>query len=364
MIQSVKAAVLRNIGGPMTIEEVEISGPERHEVLVRTKAVGLCHSDLHVIDGHLPMPLPTVLGHEAAGVVERVGEGVTNVKEGDHVIVCAVFHCGRCDQCLSGHANLCTVSVASRAADQPPRLTAGDEPLFQFCGTGSFAEYMVVQESGCVPIRKDMPFDRACLVSCGVATGFGAVNRTARVSPGERVAVIGCGGVVLAAVNGAAIAGARRIIAIDRVPMKLDLARKLGATDIIEAGADVDVVGEVMRLTDNAGVDHAIEAIGLPQTATQAFAMLRRGGTATIAGVLMSNLELPGLALLHERRVQGSFMGGVRPSIDIPRYVDLYMQGRLRIDELISKRIRLDEINQGFADLAGGAVVRAVIEFD
>ena len=359
-----KAAVLRELGKPMAIEDVAIDAPGGREVLVRTKAVGLCHSDLHVIDGHFPVPLPAVLGHEAAGIVERVGADVTTVKPGDHVVVCAVFHCGHCAQCLTGHPNLCSPRDATRSREAQPRLAAGGERLSQFCGTGSFAELMLVHESGCVPIRRDMPFDRACLVSCGVATGFGAVTRTAGVRPGETVAVIGCGGVGLAAVNGAAVAGARRIIAIDRLPMKLDLARTFGATDTIEAAADVDVVARVMELTGGEGIDHAIEAIGLAQTAQQAFNMLRKGGTATIAGAVTSGIELPGLNLIYEKRIQGSFMGGVRPSVDIPHYVDLYMQGKLRIDELISKRIRLEQINEGFEDMARGAVARSVIEFD
>ena len=359
-----KAAVLREVGKPMTIEEVAIGEPGAHEVLVRTKAVGLCHSDLHVIDGHFPVPLPAILGHEAAGIVERVGEGVATVKVGDHVIVCAVFHCGHCGQCLTGHPNLCTSADATRDAAAEPRLAAGDERISQFCGTSSFAERMLVHESGCVPIRRDMPFDRACLVSCGVATGFGAVTRTAQVRPAQTVAVIGCGGVGLAAVNGAVVAGARQIIAIDRAPMKLDLARTFGATDTIEACADADVVGRVRELTGGEGVDHAIEAIGLAQTARQAFDMVRRGGAATIAGVITSDVQLPGMAFIREKRIQGSFMGGVRPSVDIPHYVDLYMQGKLRLDELISRRIRLEQINEGFEDMARGAVARSVIEFD
>jgi S-(hydroxymethyl)glutathione dehydrogenase/alcohol dehydrogenase len=261
-----KAAVLREVGKPMAIEEVQIAEPAAQEVLVRVKAVGLCHSDLHVIDGHLPSALPIILGHEAAGIVERVGSAVTNVQPGDHVIANLVFHCGHCAHCLSGHPNRCMPPDARRAPGEPPRLSAGGVAIDQFCGTGSFAEFMLVHASGCVPIRKDMPFDCACLISCGVTTGFGAATRTANVQPGETVAVIGCGGVGLAAVNGAAVAGARRIIAIDRVPMKLDMARSFGATDVINA-ADTDPVVAVMALTDAWGVDHAIEAIGMPATA-------------------------------------------------------------------------------------------------
>lgn len=361
-----KAAVFREIGKPMQIEEVAVAEPGPREVLVRVKAVGLCHSDLHVIDGHLPAALPIVLGHEAAGIVERVGSAVTNVKPGDHVIANLVFHCGHCQHCLSGHPNRCMPPEAKRGAGEAPRLTANGQPLEQFCGTGSFAEYMLVHDSGCVAIRHDMPFDCACLISCGVTTGFGAATRTANVHSGETVVVIGCGGVGLAAVNGAAVAGARRVIAVDRIPMKLEMAKKFGATDIIDAST-CDPVEAVMALTENWGVDHAIEAIGLPQTAQQAYRMLARGGTATIAGVISPgvNIEVPGITLtIGERAIQGSYMGSVRPPIDIPRYVELYMQGKLKVEELISQRIPLSRINEAFEELARGSVARSVIVFD
>lgn len=361
-----KAAVLREIGKPMMIEEVAVAEPGPREVLVRVKAVGLCHSDLHVIDGHLPAALPIVLGHEAAGIVERVGSDVTNVKPGDHVIASLVFHCGHCAHCVSGHPNRCMPPEARRGAGEAPRLTANGQPLEQFCGTGSFAEFMLVHDSGCVPIRKDVPFDCACLISCGVTTGFGAATRTAQVRPGETVAVIGCGGVGLAAVNGAAVAGARRIIAIDRLPMKLEMAKQFGATDTVDA-SQVDAVEAVLAMTGNWGVDHAIEAIGLPVTAAQAYKMLARGGTATIAGVISpgDNIEVPGLTLtIGERRLQGSYMGSVRPPIDVPNYVDLFMQGKMKVAELISQRIPLERINEAFDELARGSVLRSVIVFD
>jgi len=361
-----KAAVFREIGKPMLIEEVAIAEPGPREVLVRVKAVGLCHSDLHVIDGHLPAVLPIVLGHEAAGIVERVGSAVTNVKPGDHVIATLVFHCGHCPHCASGHLNRCMPAEARRSAGEAPRLTANGAALEQFCGTGAFAELMLVHDSGCVPIRHDMPFDCACLISCGVTTGFGAATRTANVQPGQTVAVIGCGGVGLAAVNGAAVAGARRIIAIDRVPMKLDMARAFGATDVIDASA-CDAVEAVLALTEKWGVDHAIEAIGLPQTAQQAFRMLCRGGTATIAGINSPgvSIDVPALAMVvGEKSIQGSYMGSVRPPIDIPAYVELFMQGKLKVEELISQRIRLEDINDAFDALARGAVARSVIIFD
>ena len=230
---------------------------------------------------------------------------------------------------------------------------------------GAFAEQMLVHESGVVAIRRDMPFDRACLIGCGVTTGFGAAVRSAGVRPGETVVVIGCGGVGLAAVNGAFAAGAGRVIAVDRIPAKLELARTFGATDIIDAGAG-DTVEQVMALTGGRGAHHAIEAIGLIPTIRDAFRMIKRGGTATIVGVppAGSVLDLPIGTLTSDRKLQGSLMGGMQPALDIPNYVDLYLQGRLKLDELISRRRPLAEINEGFADLRKGEVARSVILLD
>ena len=360
-----KAAVLRDRARPMEIEEVEVSKPGPREVLLRVAAVGLCHSDLHVIEGDLPFPLPAILGHEAAGIVEQVGADVKTVKPGDHIIVSLTFNCGHCEQCHSGHSYRCMTPEAQRAADAPARLFRGDERLGQFMNTGSFAEMMLVHESGCVPIRRDMPFDRACLIACGVSTGFGAITNTAKVRPGESVAVIGCGGVGLSAINGAAVAGAGRIIAIDRLPVKLEMARSFGATDTIDASSDT-VAEQVLALTGGRGVDHAIEAIGRKETIETAFAIIGKGGTATIVGAPRpdTRIELPAFALLREKKLQGSMMGGVRLAIDIPYYVDLYLRGRLKLDELISQRLTLAEINRGFDDMRRGDVARSVIVFD
>jgi len=254
---------------------------------------------------------------------------------------------------------------AHRADDEPARLFRGDERLGQFMGTGSFAEMMLVHESGCVPIRPDMPLDRACLIACCVSTGFGAVTNSAQVRAGETVAVIGCGGVGLAAINGAAVAGASRIVAIDRLPGKLDMAKLFGATDTIDASAG-NVVEQMMELTGGRGIDHAFEAIGRKETIEAAFAILAKGGLATVVGASRPDLkvELPALAFLREKRIQGSMMGSVRLAIDVPRYVDLYLQGRLKLDELISQRLTLDQINKGFDDMRAGNVARSVILFD
>jgi S-(hydroxymethyl)glutathione dehydrogenase/alcohol dehydrogenase len=360
-----KAAVFREVGRPMEIEEVEISKPGPREVLLRVSAVGLCHSDLHVMEGDLPLPLPAILGHEAAGIVEQIGSDVKTVKVGDRIIVSLTFNCGHCEQCHGGNAHRCMTPEAYRADDEPARLFRGDERLGQFMGTGSFAEMMLVHESGCVPIRADMPLDRACLIACGVSTGFGAVINSAQVRAGETVAVIGCGGVGLSAINGAAVAGASRIVAIDRLPGKLDMAKAFGATDTIDASAG-NVVEQVMELTRGRGVDHAFEAIGRKETIEAAFAILAKGGLATVVGASRPDLkvELPALAFLREKRIQGSMMGGVRLAIDMPRYVDLYLQGRLKLDEMISQRLTLGQINKGFDDMRAGNVARSVILFD
>lgn len=360
-----RAAILHRMGQPLTVEDVSIDKPAAHEVLVRVVAAGVCHSDLHIVDGDLPHPFPVVLGHEAAGIVEQVGADVTTVRAGDHVILCLTFPCGHCGQCQGGHGNRCQNPDAMRAPAQPPRLSLGADRVEQFLSIGSFAEQVLVHETGCVAIRKDMPLDRACLIGCGVATGFGAVVRSAEVKAGETVAVIGCGGVGLAAINGAEVAGAGRIVAIDRVPGKLVLARQFGATDVIDA-SDGGVVEAVMALTNGVGVDHAIEAIGAKQTVEDAFNMLAKGGLATVlgAGKRDTVAHIPVLALLREKRLQGSMMGGVRTAIDIPRYVDLYLRGKLRLDELISRRRPLTEINEAFADLRTGELARSVIVFD
>ncbi len=359
-----KAAVLREINQPLVIEDIQYGNPAPREVLVRTVAAGVCHSDLHFQNGSYPYPLPAVLGHESAGVVEAVGSDVTYVKPGDHVITCLSAFCGHCEPCLTGHMSLCQEPELQRAPDQPSRLARGDENIAQFLNLSSFAEYMLVHEHTIVKVREDMPLDRAALIGCGVTTGVGAVIHTAGVEPGSTVAVIGCGGVGLSAINGAAIAGAARIIAIDMVPSKLDLARKFGATDVINA-KEVDAVGEVREMTGG-GVHYSFEAIGLKQTAEQSFKMLGFGGTATIIGMIPvgTQVELHGPEFLMERKMQGSNMGSNRFRVDMPRFVDFYLQGRLHLDDLISRRIKLEDVNEGMAALETGEVARSVIMFD
>lgn len=359
-----KAAVLREINKPLEIEDIQYGNPAPREVLVRTVSAGVCHSDLHFQNGSYPYPLPAVLGHESAGVVEAVGADVTYVKPGDHVITCLSAFCGHCDQCLTGHMSLCQEPELQRAEDQPSRLASGDEKIAQFLNLSSFAEYMLVHEHTIVKVREDMPLDRAALIGCGVTTGVGAVIHTAAVEPGSTVAVIGCGGVGLSAINGAAIAGAARIIAVDMLESKLDLARKFGATDVVNA-KEVDAVGEIREMTGG-GVHYSFEAIGLKQTAEQAFKMLDFGGTATIIGMIPVGVmvDIHGPEFLRERKLQGSNMGSNRFRVDMPRFVDFYLQGRLHLDDLISRRIKLEDVNEGLAALETGEVARSVIMFD
>ncbi len=359
-----KAAVLREVNKPLEIEDIQHGDPAPREVLVRTVAAGVCHSDLHFQNGSYPYPLPSVLGHESAGIVEAVGSDVTYVKPGDHVITCLSAFCGHCEDCLTGHMSLCQEPELQRPEGQPSRLSAGGEDIAQFLNLSSFAEYMLVHEHAIVKIREDMPLDRAALIGCGVTTGVGAVIHTAAVEPGSTVAVIGCGGVGLSAINGAAIAGAARIIAVDMVDKKLELARKFGATDIVNA-SNGDAVGEVQEMTGG-GVHYSFEAIGLKQTAEQAFKMLGFGGTATIIGMIPMgvNVELHGPEFLMERKMQGSNMGSNRFRVDMPRFIDFYLQGRLHLDDLISGRIKLADVNDGLAALETGEVARNVIMFN
>jgi S-(hydroxymethyl)glutathione dehydrogenase / alcohol dehydrogenase len=360
-----KAAVLREVRTPLQIEDVQINKPGPHEVLIRTAAAGVCHSDLHFIEGSYPHPLPAVLGHESAGVVEQVGSEVRTVKPGDHVITCLSAFCGHCEFCLTGHMSLCVSPETKRGQDDEPRLTSAKGPMMQYLNLSSFAEQMLIHEHACVAIRKDMPLDRAALIGCGVMTGVGAAMHTSNVRPGDTVAVIGCGGVGLAAINGAAIAGAGRIIAIDMAAGKENMVKAFGATDFICAAGDTEVVKQVIEMTKG-GVQHSFEAIGLSKTAEQAFNMLRRGGTANVIGMIPvgQTITLMGAAFLGEKRIQGSLMGSNRFPVDMPRLVDFYMAGKLHLDDMISRRIKLEEVNDAFTEMKTGAVARSVIVFD
>lgn len=360
-----KAAVLRAVNQPLHLEDVSTAKPGSGEVLLRTAAVGVCHSDLHFQNGAYPYPLPTVLGHEAAAVVEAVGADVSYVRPGDHVVTCLSAFCGHCEYCLTGHPSLCGAPELGRRPGEPPRLAAGGEPIAQFLNVSAFAENMLVHEHAVAKIRPDMPLDRAALIGCAVTTGVGAVIHTAAIEPGSTVAVIGCGGVGLCCINGADIAGAGRIIAIDTTASKLELARAFGATDAVNA-TEADPVEAVRDMTGG-GVHYAFEAIGMKDTAEQAFRMLRAGGTATVIGMIPvgAMVEIHGPEFLREKKLQGSNMGSNRFRIDIPRFVDFYLAGKLHLDAMISGRIGLADVNDALAALqAGQTMARNVIVFD
>jgi S-(hydroxymethyl)glutathione dehydrogenase/alcohol dehydrogenase len=358
-----KAAVLYEPGKPVCVEDVEISSPRSNEVLIRTGAAGVCHSDLHYVNGVYPFRAPMVLGHEAAGTVEAVGDDVQYVNPGDRVITCLSVFCGKCRECLSGRMVLCRGSAKRRPRNEEPRLSKDGQPLSQLADLGAFAECMLVHENAVVKVSEEIPVDRAALIGCGVLTGYGAVTRTAAIETGSDVAVIGCGGIGLSAINSAALSGANRIIAVDRVSTKLELARQFGATDSVDASLG-NSVEQVRELTDG-GVDYSFEAIGLKQTAQDAFSMVRAGGVATVIGMLppKEKVEVSGMELLMEKRLQGSMMGSNQFRLDMPRLVDFYLSGRFHLDPLISHRGPLEGINDAFEALRGGEVARQVMIF-
>jgi len=362
-----KAAVFRKVHEPLTIESVDIDKPWGREVLVRTAATGVCHSDLHVVDGlgRFPLDRPYVLGHEGAGVVEAVGAEVTTLRPGDHVVACLSGFCGSCAQCLAGHPNLCVGGVVTRAESAHPRLSQKGQAFRQFIGISSYAERMLLHENSVVKIDSDLPLDRAALVGCGVLTGVGAALRTSGLEAGQTVAVFGCGGVGLSIVQGARIGGARQIIGVDVFESKLEMAKRVGATHVVNSSKD-DPVNAVRALTGGAGVDHAFEAVGNATLVRQTIESLAIRGTATIVGVLPpdAKIEFPWMAIRPECRVQTSRMGSNRFRIDIPLYLEFYRQGRLLLDEMVSRRGRLDDINEAFRAMKAGEVARSVLTFD
>jgi S-(hydroxymethyl)glutathione dehydrogenase / alcohol dehydrogenase len=359
-----KAAVLIAPGSPLEIETLSISKPGPHEVLIRTAACGLCHSDLHFIEGSYPHPLPAVPGHEAAGIVEAIGSEVRTVKVGDAVVTCLSAFCGHCEFCVTGRMALCMGGDTRRGGKDAPRLTRGDgSPVNQMLNLSAFAEQMLVHEHACVAINPDMPLDRAAVLGCAVTTGAGAIFNACKVTPGETVAVVGCGGVGLATINAAKIAGAGRIIAVDPMPEKRALAMKLGATDAIDANDGS--AASILEMTKG-GVDHAIEAVGRPASAATAVGSLKRGGTATILGMmpLMERVSLGAFDLLSGKKLQGAIMGMNRFPVDLPRLVDFYIRGLLDLDSIIAERIPLSAINDGFDRMRKGDSARSVIVFD
>jgi len=361
-----KGAVFHGPHQPLAIEDVHMDAPMAREMIVRTVASGVCRSDAHYVDGLYSWPAPAVLGHEASGIVEEVGRLVTKFQPGDHVIANLSVFCGHCEYCHTGRPNLCPKTETRRQAGEEPklRLASTGEALYDFFDLSSFAERMLLHENAAVKIRDDVPLDVAALISCGVMTGMGAALNCARVEPGSTCAVFGAGGVGLAAIQGCRIAGARRIIAVDVVAKKLDLARELGATDAIDSSAE-DPVAAVRELTSG-GADYTFDAIGLASVTQQAFDALRPGATATVIGMIPEGdkVALDGFAFLQEKKIQGTDMGSNRALVDMPRYVEFYRRGLLRLDEMVTRHIALDDVNDAFRAMKAGEVARSVIMFE
>jgi S-(hydroxymethyl)glutathione dehydrogenase / alcohol dehydrogenase len=364
-----KAAVLKEINEPLQILDVEQASPRAGEARVRVKATGVCMSDWHVMNGDWPHKLPIVPGHEAAGIVEELGPGVTRVKKGDHVIFSFRPHCGYCRYCSEGRSVLCVGHADTPGwvqYDGTTRLTLAGEPVNQMARIGTFAEYSICSEESLIPIRNDMPWAQAALVGCSVATGFGAVIRHAQVPAGSSVLVIGCGGVGLNIVQGAWLAGAERIIAADLLDNKLEYAKAFGATDVINAKAE-DVVKRTRELTRRLGVDYAFDAIGSAVTAAQIVDAVAPGGHAVLVGIPGATITAsisPFRMVFAEKKLTGSFYGSVRPEVDFPLLCNLYMAKKINIDGLISRTYRFDQINEGFAALRAGSVARGVVVLD
>ncbi len=358
-----KAAIFQEANKPLTIEDIDTIDPRANEIMVRTVCSGVCHSDLHFVDGLWALPLPTVLGHEAAGIVERVGDQVTYVKPGDRVIMSFRPFCGSCYYCLGGRPNLC--NDPNLGALSASRLSWKGKPVLQFASVGSFGELMITTEGGVVKIPEEMPMAEAALIGCGVMTGVGAALYTAQVPGGATTAVIGCGGIGLNIIQGCQLAGAAQIIAIDVVPSKLELAQTFGATHTINA-KETDVAAAVQELTGGEGVEYAFEAIGSVEQARVAFDLVRAGGTAVIVGMMpmTSEISVPGPAFLQEKKMIGCMYGSTRFREHMPKLVDLFLQGRLNLTGLVTRRLELEDVNEAFRAMKAGEVARSVIMFE
>jgi S-(hydroxymethyl)glutathione dehydrogenase/alcohol dehydrogenase len=364
-----KAAVCHELNQPVRVEEVQLEPPRRDEVRVRMAAAGVCHSDLSVTQGIIPMKLPLVLGHEGAGVVEEVGAGVTHVAPGDKVVLAWVTPCGSCFYCRIGKPNLCElgerINETNRMPDGTSRVHLDGQPLNVYSAVGTMAEYAVVPANAAVRVPDDAPLDRAALLGCAVMTGVGAVFNTARVTPGSTVAVFGAGGVGLNAIQGAAIAGAERIVAVDTRRGKLDLARTFGATDVVDA-AEGNAVRAIRELTGGRGADYAFEAVGRKETIEQAWAATRKAGTCVVIG-LGSLKEVASfkafLLPLFEKRLVGCWYGSANVHLEIPRLLALYRAGKLKLDQLVTRTYPLSLVNEAFADMTAGVNARGVIVF-
>ncbi len=365
-MRTMKAAVLYDYNAPMVIEEVQLDDPGVGEVLVKMTASGVCRSDLHVLKGEWKSPLPTILGHEAAGRIEAVGPGVTRVKAGDPIVLSFKPHCGYCEYCMSGRPHLCT-GMGGRAGTLPGghiRLSKDGNLIYHFAATASFAEYAVIHESSAVAIGPETPLELAALVGCSVTTGVGAVLNTAQVRPGSTVAVIGCGGVGLNVIQGARFAGASRIIGVDISQEKLEFAERFGATDTVDAREENPVTA--IRQLTGGGADYAFEVLGSGETVRTAFESVRTGGTAVAVGMAAvgeyAQIDAYLLAA-QEKTLKGCFYGSARTHVDMPRYIALAQAGKLDLDSLVTRHYPLEDINEAYAALERGEVGRGLIVF-
>jgi NDMA-dependent alcohol dehydrogenase len=366
-----RAAVCTAIGSPLEIVDLDLDAPHAGEVKVRLGASGVCHSDLSVQNGTLPVGLPAVLGHEGAGTIVEVGEGVEHLEVGDHVVISWVPQCGTCYFCSRDQGELCEVgSVAAMNGgllDATPRFSRDGQPVFQMAAAGTFSTETVIPAIGAVKIDPSIPLEVAALIGCGVLTGFGAATNTASIRSGDTVAVLGCGGVGLNVIQGARHAGAERVIGIDMVPGKLEHATRFGATDTVNAG-DGDPVARVMELTGGRGADVAFEVIGLGPTIEQALAMTRRGGQAVIVGVPRFDTQLtltPAMEFLfNEKQIRGCWYGSSNVHRDVPKLTNLFAGGELKLAELISRKINLEQVNEALENMSSGEIARSVIIYD
>jgi NDMA-dependent alcohol dehydrogenase len=355
---------------PFRVQEIELDEPHEHEVLVRMVAAGICHSDYHMVTGELPGYLPMACGHEGAGIVEKVGSLVTNCQPGDHVVLSFIPACGHCRFCTMGLSNLCDHGaniLMGPQLDGTFRMHGDNADIGQFCLISTFSEYTVVPDESIVVVDSQYPLDKAVLVGCGVPTGVGAVIHRAKIEPGSTVMVIGVGGIGMNVVQGAAIAGAKHIIAVDKVDFKLEKAREFGATHTVNSERE-DPVGFARNLTNGVGVDYAFEAIATPATIGQAYAATRKAGTTVVIGLTPATAEsvpIPPLDLvLMQKTLMGTLYGSSQPRNDIPQLLALYGAGKLKLDELITRTYRLDQINEAYDDMISGRNIRGVIRFD
>jgi NDMA-dependent alcohol dehydrogenase len=364
-----KAVVSRTLNEPAVVETITVNGPMRHEVTIKVAACGVCHSDLSVTNGTISLPLPMVLGHEAAGVVVAVGDDVKSLKVGDHVVSSFTHICGRCRFCSIGRPVLCVdrdKTLSGRADGTTPTNDAHGDPLNIFLGVGVMSEYATIPEESAVRIDKSIPLESAALVGCAVTTGVGAAINTAKVQPGSKVVVFGAGGVGLNVIQGAVIAGAAQVVAVDRQASKLEMAKEFGATHTLQLEADEDPTKAIKELTDG-GADYSFECVGRGAVAELAYKATCRGGKAVIVGVANSSdqMKLRTMTLpVEEKELVGSYFGSSVPRVDFPRFLKLYQSKMLKLDELITQRYSIDDAPKAFSDMVSGLNARGVIIFE